>query len=163
MPLLTKNQRLHNGTHLVTTNLFWEIMKNKDKAVFSIAETPSGYGATLIPFRDLYLKYTVDDPTEYTFAIEVFGSWYQWERICSNKKMADYLAKIRRERDVLIESNSIKEVFKQANDGNYQAAKFLVTKGYDVKEAEKIAPSRRKKTKTVTTEDEDLERILNSE
>ena len=157
MSLLTKEQLFGTTGGLITGSLFWEERNNLESAVFTIAENPH---PDYIAFKPLFLEHTVPDPTEYTFAMEVFGSWWHWVRINRNKKMRSYFDKCREERDVAIESLAIKEIIKESLEGKsrFQAAKFLAQKGYKQYSPQK---SKYNKEQQIASDiDADLERLL---
>jgi hypothetical protein len=151
------------GRNLITAGLFWEATKDPRYAVFSMQEHPGPTAQGYPCFRDTYLEYTVKDPTEYTLAIALVGSWKHWTKICKSPLLEDYILSLRAERDKLIESNAIKKIFKQAEEGNYQAAKLLVNRGYEIKLPDQVKNNKKKEKQKIEVMDEDLARILNSE
>jgi hypothetical protein len=143
---------------MITSALVWELKHDSTWAYFTIAEEPR---AEFVPFKPLYLKYTVDEPTEYDFAINVFGSWRHWQKMQDNKEFYTYLETVRDERDTLIEANALREIIKESKTGKnaFAAAKFLVTKGYITDPVAKKAKTK----KTSADEDEDFKRIIDGE
>lgn len=79
MPMFTKSQLYAaNGTKK-STSLFKETATTPtSEPIMSLA--PTGYGK-YICLQDLYVALTQDDPSEYTFAEEVFGSYAFWHNI----------------------------------------------------------------------------------
>lgn len=161
MPLIPEDKlRNANGT-MVTTSLFWEFSCDMDKAFFTMTHSDKN---GLVAFKPLYVKLTVEDPTEYTFALEVFGSWDHWQKMLKNRKVRDFVDTCREERDIAIESNAVREIIEEAATGKakFQAAKFLVQKGY-LKDMPKSAKNQSRKA---LQEDDDisndLKRLLGS-
>ena len=79
--------------------------------------------------RALYLSY--DDPTEYTFAIEVLGSWDHWQKLsnCTWFK-DDYLEPWRFELEIKLRAQGINVMKGLALDKNKDAAKWLAQGGW---------------------------------
>lgn len=157
MTVIPKEKLRTASNVMVTSALFFEERKNEQYAYFTYSDVPR---RGLVPFKALYLEYAVDDPTEYTFAMEVFGSWDHWIKIQKNKSVLSFIERCREERDIAIESRAIKQIMEEAESGknSFQAAKFLATKGYH----QFTDKTRKRTTKKKTEEDVelDLKRIL---
>lgn len=117
-------------------------------------------------FHQLYMSYCEDDPTEYTLATEVFGSWPAWEVISNQKAVKAYIDEYRKEVIVRIKSNAIKAIALEAKSGkaSYQANKLLLDKGWLDAEATKTAKARiakrkQEETKALSLLAEDAERL----
>lgn len=79
--------------------------------------------------RSLYVNLTVDDPSEYTFAITVFGEWAYWDKLRKVGFMQSHLEAWRHEAAVKRKSMAFKTIIEEAKgDGrnSYHAAKYLV-------------------------------------
>lgn len=79
--------------------------------------------------KRLYLEYM--DPTEYSFAIEVLGSWEHWLRLTGCDWFQEYITAWRDELDLKLRSEGVKRMRALANDGNKDAAKWLAEKGWN--------------------------------
>lgn len=77
--------------------------------------------------RNIYLSY--DDPTEYTFAEKVFGSWEHWQVVSRTADIKDEVERWRNEMKVRIESEAFRAARAIASTGEgmlaLQAAKWL--------------------------------------
>lgn len=147
---------------MYTKSLFWEFGLDREKAIFTITNTEKD---GLVPFKPLYIKYAAPDPTEYSFAQEVFGSWDHWQKILGNRKILEFIEVCREERDIVIESLAVQEIIKEAESGKsrFQAAKYLVEKGY-LKDIPKTVRNRTQRQESNRLEDimsEDLKRLVN--
>ena len=99
-------------------------------------------------FHALYMSYCEDDPTEYTLATEVFGSWPAWEIISSQQAVGKYIKQYRDEVVVRIKSNAIKAIALEAKNGksSYAANKLLLDKGWlDAETTKKVKATVAKK------------------
>lgn len=157
MSIIPQEKLRTSANVMVTSSLFFEEKKDERYAFFTYSDTPR---RGLVPFKALYLEYAVDDPTEYTFAQEVFGSWDHWLKIQKNKNVLAFIERCREERDIAIESRAIKQIMDEAESGknSFQAAKFLATKGYT-----QFTDKTKKRTAKKHTESQaevDLKRIL---
>lgn len=114
-----------------TQSLFLESAKPEFKptATFSLGVLPKdGY----LWFKPIYIKYTLEDTSEYTLALKVFHSWKQWDRIRKNKLVQEYLNPIKEERDIAIQSVLYQSIMEEATSGRskLQAAKYLIDNGF---------------------------------
>lgn len=78
----------------------------------------------------IYRKYCDDDPTEFTFAMEVWGSWEHWARICTTNEIKPYIDEWREENKQRQKAKTVKAMFDSMHKGSYQAAKFLYDNGF---------------------------------
>lgn len=117
----------------------------------------------MISFPKVFIPETADDPTEYTFAMEWFGDWDHWEKICNHTVLKPWIDKYRRERDMLIKSKAVKKIFDEANSGEgrnqFAAAKYLAEKGYIKETVKRPATAPTKKDRTDDEILEDYERL----
>ena len=84
--------------------------------------------------HDLYME--SNDPTEYQFAIQAFGSWKHFKHLASLKWFQAYLDDWREELEVKLRSGAIVTLMESAvNDGSRgtTAAKWIADKGWDKK------------------------------
>ena len=82
----------------------------------------------LYSIRKLYLE--CRDPTEYTFAKRCFPSWAYWQAVQRIKVLQPHIQSWRDEIEVFMMSEGVREVANLASKSNYNAAKFLVEKGW---------------------------------
>lgn len=100
----------------------------------------------LVSFPMTYLSYCIDDPTEYNFAISVFGDWEHWQLVSELNDLRHTIKALREERDIAIKSKGFQHIAQEvAEQGKnaFAAAKWLAEKGWEVKPSD----SRRKTTK----------------
>ena len=123
----------------LTTGLFWELAQEKSYAIYTIKEHDHTVdGVTYVSLKTLYLAER--DPTEYLFAIKYVGSWEQWQRIAKsnarygNKTISALVQGWREELELKIQAENLKQIASLAKgEKGYQAAKFLVDKGWVTK------------------------------
>lgn len=160
MPLLQPTDYKTDGGVVRTKSLFHEysyddtsfvVFTLKDTGYFLPSKSPEGEdqgsGKELLPISRLFVESTVQDPTEYSFAMEVFGSWEAWDKIRSgDRRLKAQIEKWRTEADVCRKSIAFKSVVEEAQGGKsaFSAAKYLIeetwaTKGPDGRSARKKA------------------------
>ena len=77
----------------------------------------------------LYIKYCIDDPTEYKFAVNCLDSLNHWEQICEGPWFQEYLTKWRREVDLAIRSRALVNIIRESktpSKNSFMANKFLL-------------------------------------
>ena len=82
-----------------------------------------------ISLRDLYIHFTVDDPSEVTFAEAVFGDWSFWENILVCEWFKPYHDEWSRVTDVKRKQEAFEVIIdevKSRGKNSFQAAKYLV-------------------------------------
>jgi len=81
-------------------------------------------------FHDTFLK--LEDPTEYEAALELVGSWVQWERLKRDwPAFRTHIQNWKAELEVKLKSRAIKQVNELAFDGNFQASKWIAENGWE--------------------------------
>lgn len=116
-----------------TGALFFELTPaNRPHAVYSLKDEDhtDRKGKTFPSLKRLFLE--SDDPTEYKFACEHLGGWQHWKKMQQTPELIAPIEEWREERDVRLRSIGVKNLIASAEEGNYQASKFLVDKGWDV-------------------------------
>ncbi len=88
---------------------------------------------TLEEAKQLFLE--TNDPTGWTFANEHLGGYQHWLALRHAKGLEDILKEWDTEIEVKLRYLGLKNVIKSAKGGHYQASKFLVDKGWDVRTA----------------------------
>lgn len=76
----------------------------------------------------LYVE--LSDPTEYEFACKYLEGWKHWQRMLENKVIRKYIDEWRSELEMKIRSQAVKKMIYSAEEGNYQAAKWLADRGW---------------------------------
>ena len=142
-----------------TLSLFVETNNDSDTPVFTLKPRDHNGCKSL---KQLYLSY--EDPTEYSFAIEVLGSWEHWLKLSNSTWFKEYLDAWRLELEVLLRSKGIKEIRSQATAGNKDAAKWLAEKGWDKRQAGRpskaeIEREKKQQASISSSLDDDAERI----
>ena len=97
----------------------------------------------------------IADPTEYQFAMHVFGSWKCWEKITGSKLIMGYVQGWRDELEVKLRSKAVKSLIDTANhDGakGTTAAKYIAEKGWVKRKAG--APSNAEKERELKIQSE---------
>ena len=92
--------------------------------------------------KKIYLSYDHVPGFEYEFAIDVFGSWTHWEKLC-NSGLKGTIADWRAEVEIMLKARSMVIIINTSKAGEgssrLQAARYLADKGY--------APQRGRPTK----------------
>jgi len=123
-----------------SVSLFYELCYDRpEHAVFTLKEDDhqADNGKTYISLHKLYVNLVPNDPTEYEFALTVFGSWDVWLTIKKSPKIRGEYDKWRREAEVKIKSIAIRHVAEEMKSGgrsSFGAAKLLLEKGWLDKE-----------------------------
>lgn len=144
--------------------LFVETTDDKDTAVFTLDEKDKTlHGVEYVSLRRLYVDLVAQDPTEYTFMIEVFGSYDVWTKVKSflQTKTAGYAYPLwREEAELKLKSAGVVAIIDEMRDGkaSFQAAKYLADKGYTDKSTLSAVEKRQKK-KLDAKEAEDLKKV----
>lgn len=121
-----------------TLSLFVE--KNFDEsfeAIFTIKDRDFiKNGTKYLSLKKIYFYYS--DPTEYTFATEVLGSWRHWDKIVKNKFLGKIINEWREELEIKLRSESIQSIINTAKEGGrggVPAAKYIAERGWDRRKA----------------------------
>ena len=116
-----------------TQSLFLETNQNDTyRPIFTLKEYNwVRHGISYPSLKLLYLE--IGDPTEYEFAMAIFGSWRIWQRICNNQMIKKEVDLWREELELRILSQSVKAIMDTAaTEGSKgtTAAKWLADKGW---------------------------------
>jgi hypothetical protein len=117
---------------LRTRNLFIELSPydKKHNALFSNAkEDREGYPS----LYKLYMAYTLDDPSEFTFAEIVFSDWMTWHDISESPYLKPMVTEWRSINAVRQKSVAIKSMIEKVKAGgkdSFLASKVLLAKGW---------------------------------
>ena len=106
-----------------TMSLFFETNNTNYEALYSLKDYDHEVDGKVYPsLKKIYLQF--DDPTEWEFVEAVFGNWRHWERICNNKLISPYIDQWRKELEIKLRSQAIREMVKQSSKKD-SAAKWL--------------------------------------
>ena len=150
-----------------TKSLFYELSYNDpEHVIFTTKEEDiERNGRTYLSMSKLFCSLVPQDPTEYTFAMTVFGSWHVWEVIREAPQVAPYYKRWKREAEIRVKSEAIKAIAEEAKSGgrsSFTAAKLLLERGWIEKE-----PASKAKQKLQEKEEQDMDRealkLLNEE
>lgn len=141
-----------------TKSLFYELSyADTEFVIFTLKDddiVANGSSYTSLP--KLYRSLVPQDPTEYTFAMTVFGSWSVWETIKNSPQLKPYVTKWHREAEIKIKSDAIKMIAEEARSGSrssFTAAKLLLERGWVEKEA-----ASKSKQKLIEKEEEEMDK-----
>lgn len=141
-----------------TKSLFYELSYDKpDFVIFTLKDKDLEHnGKTYVSMANLFRSLVPQDPTEYTFAITVFGSWYVWEVMREAPQLKIYVARWRREADIRVKSQAIMAIAEEMNTqgrSSFTAAKLLLDRGWLEKE-----PASKSKQKLIDKEEQEMDR-----
>lgn len=133
-PMFAKKDLWSGANQPMTTALFVETaIHGKDNILFTFENEPhSGY----LSFPKLYRKFYKEDPTEYLFAMTVFGSWEHWTRLL-NSSVRPRIEQVRKEAEAYLDSQMVGNILKEANSGSrnsFTASKYILERGYRPKD-----------------------------
>ena len=142
-----------------TKSLFYELSySDTEFVIFTLKdEDVEVNGSTYTSLPKLYRSLVPQDPTEYTFAMAVFGSWHVWETIKNAPQIKPYVARWHREAEIKIKSDAIKMIALEAQSGgrsSFTAAKLLLERGWVEKEA-----ASKSKQKLQAKEEEEMDKV----
>lgn len=143
---MDKSKFLDDQGRPLTQSLFLEINYDDKYAVYTLKGYDHTYKGNVYPsLKRLYLE--ANDPTEYLFATKYLFDYNQWNRICENVVLRKYVDEWRNELDLKMRSEGIREMLSLARseNGNFQAAKFLVERGWDKRGAGRPSKAERDK------------------
>lgn len=130
---MNKELFLDNMGKPLTQSLFLEVGYS-DFSVFTLKDDDYLYkGKTMISLKKKFLE--MADPTEYEFATTYLLGWSHWKRMNENKVLRKHFDEWREELEYKMRCRGVKAIIDGAAQGNFQAAKFLVDKGWDKRAA----------------------------
>jgi len=156
-----------------TKSLFYELSYvDPEFALFTLKEEDMVMpnGRPIVALSKLYLAFATMDPTEYQFAISVFGSWEVWEKMQLTAPLKKPIEKWRREAEVKRKSLAFESVIKEIQEdgrSSFTAAKFLINEEWKPKEDGRTARKAKSAEAKSTSEEafekagvtDDLERL----
>jgi len=151
-----------------TQSLFYEMKYEGYAPMFTLKDQDHEVaGVVYRSLRELYLMYA--DPTEYSFAMGVFGSLKCWYKIAGNKELSEFVNRWRADLEVKLRSEGVMAIRDLATDegskSRLAAAKWLADKGWEGKArgrpaAHEIAKNAKTKTRMEEALSDDYERIF---
>lgn len=122
-----------NGIPL-TQSLFLEIGYT-DYAVYTLKDEDYEYKGKVYPsLKKLFIE--MEDVGEYLFACKYLLGWDHWQRLCSNKQVAEHIEKWRYELELKLRSKAIMEIKNKSKfEKGINASKWLAEKGWDKRKA----------------------------
>jgi len=151
-----------------TQSLFCEFKNPNYEAMFTLKDQDHTVGEnTYRSLRELYIHYA--DPTEYSFAMGVFGSLHCWNKISKNKVLLEWIANWREDLEVKLRSEGVLAIRDLATDESSKsrlaAAKWLAEKGWEGSKRgrppkHEIAKNAKMKTRVEESISSDYERIF---
>jgi len=146
-----------------TQALFYEHPDAEDGkyAVFTMSDQDRTIdGKTYYSLKKLFLE--CGDPTEYNFAIAVFGSWPHWKRLCKYW-LKHYIKDWREELELKLRADAIRNAIKSSANGNYNASKWLTERGWEEKRGrpskDEVARRVEQDKRLISDVQEDMERL----
>ena len=122
------------GVKSLTQSLFLEAVYEEDRAIYTLKEQEHTLnGKTFLPIKRYYLE--MEDPTEYEFANTYFLNWNHWQRITENRILRKHIDEWREELELKLRTRAIRNMIKSADEGNYQASKWLADRGWNTRGA----------------------------
>lgn len=148
----------------LTQGLFIDFQYDPTFAVYTWQDQDKEYKGVVYPsLKRLYLE--SEDVHEYNFATTHLGSWQQWVQMQGNKILSRHIEIWREELDLKLCSLGLQKLLDSADEGNYQAAKYLADRGWNKKRGRPSKQDLEKERafhKRVDDEfDEDFQRINN--
>ena len=128
----------------LTRGLFYELSDYtiSDYTLFTTGDKDiTKKGKKLKSLKQLFLS--VEDPTEYEFAIQHLGGWSHWKALLNSPPVLKHIEEWREELEIKIRSQAIYRMVDHAKEGSYQADKFLADRGWCSRKAG--APSKAEK------------------
>jgi hypothetical protein len=130
-------ERMKTSTgNLITEALFLE-NGYREHAIYTLKDEDFEYEGRVLPsIKKIYMEECFGgEDGEYDFACKNFVSWAHWKRIVKNKKMTRLVQEWRDEIEVKIRSNGLKRVIENADNGSFQAAKWVAEGGFNKRKA----------------------------
>lgn len=128
---IDKSKFLDSMGKPITQSLFLEIGYS-DSSVYTLKDEHYEYKGKFYPsLKALYLE--MEDVTEYEFANAYLLGWKHWKRLCENKAIRKYIDEWREELELKLRARGIKEAMRAAQEGTFQAAKWLADRGWENK------------------------------
>jgi len=124
-----------------TVSLFWETRRDRSDEpnmdpIFTFKDRDwTVDGVTYISLKQIYFSYDHVPEYEYEFAMDVFGSWDQWQKLIKSSVRHNF-ADWRKELDFRIKSKAIRGIIEMSRSDDAKglaASRYLADKSYDKK------------------------------
>lgn len=162
MALLSKEQ-LYGRTNIpIVGGLFFELtpQNRQENVVFTLNPHKKD---KYIFLQDIYVEMCEDDPSEYEFAMYVFGEMEAWERIKAVPRFAEHYEKWVRYADIKRKSKAFKAIIGEVqNEGRskFSAAKMLIDEPWKPKRKKADKEKSRETTEEAFSQHrDDIERL----
>lgn len=154
-----------NGVRFLK-ELFFETALNKDNVIYTLKDVEHrGYPS-------LYQAYMeVNDPTEYSFAMQYLDGWTHWKDLTQCSFFKEYVSRWREELELRAKSQALAGIMKDSQGTTkdaYAARRYIVEKGWDKNVQTKGRPSKaavQAEAQRIAENDkrvsEDFERLVN--
>lgn len=116
--------------------------------------------------QKLFLEWVPEDPTEYKFAMDIFGSKKAWDRIQRHPMLKDKLTEWRSEVALRLRADGVRFMLDEVkSDGKngFRAAQFLIDKGWLEKPKGKAGRPTKDETENKKKEDALLREALSED
>lgn len=155
--MFTLDQLKNSAGVVRTKSLFFELSYSDPvHVIMTLKDQDLEVNGKFLPsLSRLYMALVPNDPTEYTFATTVFGSWEIWDRIRKAPQLVSHVKRWRNEAEVKIKSEAIKAIAEEMHSkgrSSFSAAKLLLDKGWLDKDS---ASQAKKKLEAKEQEDQD--------
>ena len=137
-----------------TQSLFVEHKHDSYPAPFTLKDK-AHRGA--LSMYEKYMDYS--DPTEYSVALGLLGSWRHWQMLCDAPWFQPFVERWRAELKTKLEYERFKEMETQAKSGNVRASSWLDDKYGPKTKTKRGRPSKAEKNKILREEQEDTKLI----
>lgn len=124
-------QQLHNSIGKRLTRSLIEEGAYSEKYNILTLDKRDQHEKGLKSLYKLYMTYAVDDPTEYQFAVEVFGDMAFWQNLRSTYPVRDIIESWEYEAEIARKSKMLNYIKEATQDPktSFQAAKYLLENG----------------------------------
>lgn len=130
---IDRQQLVDKGGRFLTESLFLEIGYS-DSSIYTLKDYDHTYNGKLYPsIKKLYLE--EEDTTEFEFANKYFGGWKHWQKLNENKLIKEEIDQWRLELELKLKSRAVKQMVALAEEGSYQASKWLADRGWETRGA----------------------------
>lgn len=130
--MFPRDQLVDKMGRFLTQGLFYETRTEGYSPLFTLKDYDHKVNdTTYISLKRIYLE--IADPTEYQFAIEVFGNWNHWLAITNSGILMEYITKWREELEVKLASQAIRAMINTASTEGSKgttAAKYVAERGW---------------------------------
>lgn len=133
MEIIDKSKMVDTGGRYLTQSLFLETNYTPN-ATYTLKDNDHLHDGVLYPsLKRLYIEF--EDPTEYEFSKAYLMGWKHWQKMLGNKLLVAHITEWREELEFKLRARGVKTMMLSAGQGNYQASKWLVDRGWDVRGA----------------------------